>query len=1080
VKTLRAGVWLVLVWLAGGQLGAQTLVNLSTLATAGGATPLTSGFVVSGGSKTVLIRAIGPTLQSFGVTGVLPNPVLTVFEQNGTVVASNDRWGGTTALSTVFTQTGAFALPSGSLDSALVTTLPAGTYSAQATSATGATGLCLIEIYDVSGAGSTLSNVSTLLPLGAIAPTFGFVVSPGSGSRELLIRAVGPGLADLGVPTVLSDPNLSVVNSATMQVVAQNDDWGSSDPAGLDAAFAAAGAFALTPGSKDAALVAAFPPGNYGAIVTGNNGATGSVLVEIYDITPVGSSVVSIGASASAGSVPGTFTVSRAGDVTLPLTVAYSAAGSAVAGTDYAPLSGVVTIPAGAGSAAVSLTLYPSTNSNPSVAVTLSLMAGSGYSLAANSAATVTFAPLPATLYTAVLRPTGTASTSTASGTAIILANAATGLALVTVSYSNLSSPEVISHLELGTPGQNAAYVLSLGSSQVAGQVWTFAPTGPYSAANLVSALQSGQIFVEVDTADYPAGELTGGFIQSTGSQTFTAPAAPPALPASALGANTDSTNAARLLTQATFGPTAADIATVTNEGVSAWITAQLAQPATSHLAAVRADATAFPNPQSPTSNSYFFTESVNQQAAWWQIALTAPDQLRQRVAFALSEIMVVSEQNAGLTHAQEGMAKYYDTLAADAFGNFRTLLQDVTLSPVMGTYLSSLHNEAGNAALGTSADENYAREVQQLFTVGLVQLQPDGTLQLDNTGQPIPTYDQTEVTSTARVFTGWSFASSTNNFFANPVPGTAYSEELPDSSPWLNPMQAFNSYHDTTAKTILGGVAIPAGGTAQSDLQIELDTLFNYPSTGPFIAQQLIQRLVTSNPSPGYVYRVAQVFANNGSGVRGDLGAVVRAILSDYEARSASVTADAGYGKVKEPLLRISGLLRALNAASQNGRYIEYVAGGTGNSSYLASPMGTFEEQALDAGTVFNFFAPGFVSPGPLAAAGLLAPEFQITDANSSIATPNALYTFIFDRQAPQPSNLLLLDLSALTPLASNPSALLDQLSLLFCNNAMSSATRARITTALASLGSGDTAVQLVESALYLTLTAAESAVQR
>jgi len=397
-----------------------------------------------------------------------------------------------------------------------------------------------------------------------------------------------------------------------------------------------------------------------------------------------------------------------------------------------------------------------------------------------------------------------------------------------------------------------------------------------------------------------------------------------------------------------------------------------------------------------------------------------------------------------------------------------------------MGTYLSSLHSEAGNAALGTSADENYAREVQQLFTVGLVNLQPDGTLQLDNTGQPIPTYNQTEITSTARVFTGWSFASTDNNFFASPVPGTGYADQLPDSSPWLNPMQAFNNHHDTTAKTILGGVTIPAGGTAQSDLQIELDTLFNHPNTGPFIAKQLIQHLVTSNPSPGYVYRVAQVFANNGSGVRGDLSAVVRAILSDYEARSATVTADAGYGKVKEPLLRISGVLRALNATSQNGRYIEYVAGGSSNNSLLASPMGTFEEQALDADTVFNFFAPSFISPGPLAAAGLVAPEFQITDANTTIATPNALYTFVFNRQAPQASNLLLVDLSALTPLASNPPALVAQLNLLFCNNAMTSATQTRIIAALASLGGGATALQLTQTALYLTVTSAESAVQR
>jgi uncharacterized protein (DUF1800 family) len=497
-------------------------------------------------------------------------------------------------------------------------------------------------------------------------------------------------------------------------------------------------------------------------------------------------------------------------------------------------------------------------------------------------------------------------------------------------------------------------------------------------------------------------------------------------------------------------------------------------------LAAVRADAATFPNPQSPTSNSYFYTASVNEEAAWWKIALTGPDQLRQRVAFALSEIMVVSQQGSGLVHAYEGMGKYYDTLAADAFGNFRTLLEDVTLSPVMGTYLSSLRNQAGNAALGTSADENYAREVQQLFTVGLVKLQPDGTLMLDAAGQQIPTYDQTEVTATAKVFTGWSFASSTNNFFVNPAPGTTYATQLPDTNPWLQPMQAYASYHDTTAKTILGGVVIPAGGTAASDLKVELDTLFNHPNTGPFICKPLIQRLVTSNPSPGYVYRVAQIFANNGSGVRGDLGAVVRAILSDYEARSASVAADAGYGKVKEPLLRVSALLRALNASSQNGRYVETVSGGSNNNSLLSNPLPTFEEEVMDSNTVFNFFAPSFLAPGPLAAAGLVAPEFQITDANSSIAAPNAIYSFVYNRQAPQPSNLLLLDLTALTALAPTPPALLNQLSLLFCGNAMSGATATRIEQAMAALGSGATNLQLTQLALFLTLTSAESAVQR
>jgi len=836
---------LCLAALGASPLAAQSLVNLSTLAQAGGSTPLTSGFVISGGPMTVLIRAVGPTLTSFNVTGVLPHPILNVYAQasGSTVIASNNVWGGTSALTTTFAQVGAFALPPSSLDAALTITLPAGIYSATATSATTATGLCLIEIYAVAGTG-TLSNVSTLLPIGASAPSFGFVVSPGNGARELLIRVDGPSLASYGITAFLSSPNLSVVNTTTKQSVATNAGWGGTTA--LTLAFTAAGAFPfISATSADCAVVANFPPGSYGVVATGEGGSTGTALVEIYDITPVGSSAVSITATTSSGSTPGTFTVSRSGSLTLPLTVAYSVSGSAVAGTDYAALPGVVTIPAGAVSTAVPLSLYPTANTNPTASVALALQAGSGYSTGSPSAATVTFTPVAATLYTTVLKTAS--SGSTASGTASILIGGNNSVALVSVSFSNLSSEEVIAHLELGTPGQNPSYILALTPGQVADQVWTIAPTGPYSAAQLVSALQSGQLFVEVDTADYPSGELTGGFIKSTGSQTFTAPAAPPALPATALGANTDATNASRLLSQATFGTISADLTTVMSGGVSAWITNQMALPATSHLAAIRADATAFPNPQPNNIANYYFTETVNQQAAWWKIALTAPDQLRQRVAFALSEILVVSDQGAGLVHAQEGIAQYYDTLAGDAFGNFRTLIQDVTLSPVMGTYLSSLENAAGNAALGTSADENYAREVQQLFTVGLVALQPDGTLQLDATGQPIPTYDQTEITQTAKVFTGWSFASTNNSFYSNPTPGDTYATELPNSNPWLNPMQAYNAYHDTTSKTILGGVVIPAGGTAQSDLKIELDTLFNHPNMGPFLCKELIQRLVTS-----------------------------------------------------------------------------------------------------------------------------------------------------------------------------------------------------------------------------------------
>jgi uncharacterized protein (DUF1800 family) len=293
--------------------------------------------------------------------------------------------------------------------------------------------------------------------------------------------------------------------------------------------------------------------------------------------------------------------------------------------------------------------------------------------------------------------------------------------------------------------------------------------------------------------------------------------------------------------------------------------------------------------------------------------------------------------------------------------------------------------------------------------------------------------------------------------------------------------MEAYDSYHDMTAKTIVGGVVIPAGGTTTGDLKIMLDTLANHPNTGPFICRQLIQKLVTSNPSPAYVYRVSQVFANDGTGTRGNLGAVVTAILTDYEARTATLaTGDAGYGKLMEPLIRVTALLRMLNATPANGRYIEFVSGATTNSGILASPIGTFEESAMESPTVFNFFAPGYVLPGVLASAGLVGPEFQITDAASSIEVPNALYTYVFNRIAPQPSNLFTMDYSSLTALSATPTALINQCSLILCGNAMTSATSARILTAIQSLPASATPLEIAETALFLTVTSQEAAIQR
>src|SRR5205085_9623127 len=286
-------------------------------------------------------------------------------------------------------------------------------------------------------------------------------------------------------------------------------------------------------------------------------------------------------------------------------------------------------------------------------------------------------------------------------------------------------------------------------------------------------------------------------------------------------------------------------------------------------------------------------------------------DQLRQRVAFALSETLVVSINSAGLGNAPFALPAYDGVLVRDAFGNYRQLLEDITLNPAMGAYLNMLQNDKANPARGTSPNENYARELMQLFSIGLYNLNLDGSLTLSSSGFPIATYGQNEILGTAAVLTGWTYAQ----------PGAANPVFFPGAQDWRDPMINIASHHQTDAKTILNGVFIPANQSAAQDLKMMLDTIFNHPNVGPFICRQLIQRLVTSNPSPGYVYRVASVFNDNGQGVRGDLKAVVRAILMDYDARVGFAAAQ-GAGHEREPVIRLTNLLRAFNATSPSGKY--------------------------------------------------------------------------------------------------------------------------------------------------------------
>ncbi|HVW22569.1 MAG TPA: DUF1800 family protein [Opitutaceae bacterium] len=649
-------------------------------------------------------------------------------------------------------------------------------------------------------------------------------------------------------------------------------------------------------------------------------------------------------------------------------------------------------------------------------------------------------------LYVALLHPLAGASSSTANGTATIQLSADGSSASVDVFFANLSSEEITAHLTVGGTGGAGTFVFGLGSGQVTNKPWTFAPTGNFATASLQSALASGNLYVEIDTDSFPSGELGGQFLLGTGSQTFTPPPPPPPVD---LGVVTQN-DAARFLAQATFGPTSADISALMAQGYAKWLAAQLALPETSHLALTRADAAAYPN------TGKFAVVQNNRLAAWWTVAATAPDQLRQRVAFALSEIFVVSDAASSLANQPEALANYYDLLAHDAFGNFRQLLEDVTLSPVMGNYLSMLRNAPANPAKGTAADENYAREVMQLFTIGLNELNPDGSLQLDAGGRPVATYDQATIVQTANVFTGWAYASAASK--------PSFTGSAAD---WYDPMMLYPAFHDNTPKTIVNGVVLPAGQGGAADLKEELDTLFNHQNTAPFFCRLLIQRLVTSDPSPGYVYRVAQVFANDGSGVRGDLAAVVRAILLDPEARSPSELANAGFGKLKEPLLRQAALYRAFHAASAEGRFAVFNTDSSLGQTPLASP------------TVFNFFLPNYIQPGLLASADLYAPEFEITTASTAISVVNSLHSAIYTSSSPSAATLVL-DLSALTGQASSPPAMVALANLLLCGGNMSASTQRQILSGLAALPASAQPLDKARFVLELAAVSPDGAVQQ
>ena len=436
--------------------------------------------------------------------------------------------------------------------------------------------------------------------------------------------------------------------------------------------------------------------------------------------------------------------------------------------------------------------------------------------------------------------------------------------------------------------------------------------------------------------------------------------------------------SAAKLTAQSTFGATIETIDEISNMGFEDWMDVQLNLPlGPGMLDQVIAyhdfRKAGENNPDAGTSIRFW-------DYAWWQYHMTQPDYIRQRVAFALSEILVIS-QNSSFGGNPYAFGHYYDILLEHAFGNYRDLIQDITYHAAMGEYLTFINNPKTDTLENRFPDENYAREVMQLFTIGLFELNQDGTRILDAQNEPIPTYDNYDIIEFSKVFTGLMWGDrplQLNQFFKGDLDRTSYTV----------PMQMLNEMHEPGEKNLLNGFTVmdrnPIDGDA--DINDALDNLFNHQNVGPFIGKLLIQRLVTSNPSPAYVSRVAGAFNDNGSGVRGDMKAVIRAILLDDEARDCDNALNDHFGKLREPFIRYVQVCNALKLTTTSGNYRNAMY-------YIMDQVG---QKPFTSPSVFNFFQPDHQPIGPVAEADLVAPEFQIVNSQSIVGYFNALNDWI------------------------------------------------------------------------------------
>jgi uncharacterized protein (DUF1800 family) len=487
--------------------------------------------------------------------------------------------------------------------------------------------------------------------------------------------------------------------------------------------------------------------------------------------------------------------------------------------------------------------------------------------------------------------------------------------------------------------------------------------------------------------------------------------------------------DAARLLVQATYGPTMVDIEQVASQGAGAWITQQFATPPMdTHWDYVMVR-------KGPIGCTVCDSNYINAvMESFWTQAVRGPDQLRQRTVFALSELFVVSTENSAVSIQADAHASYLDMLSRNAFGNFRTLLEDVSTHPTMGKYLSHLKNQKEDPTTGRIPDENYAREVMQLFTIGLWQLNNDGTRKKDGNGRDIPTFDQADVMGLAKVFTGWSWNGADKSFALwEGWRGANYKSQ----------MQNFPDFHSSSEKRFLG-VTVPANSSGEQSMKVAMDTLFNHPNAGPFFGSQLIKRFVTSNPSTAYVGRVASAF-NSTAGVRGDMKAVLRAVLMDPEARDSTKLTDPQWGKLREPMVRFGNWMRAFDAKTSGRGYYYSIWN-------LEDPVSSIGQNPLRAPSVFNWFRPGYAPPGEIMRRGLLAPEFQITHETTVTGYANFIVNTV-DRGHGWNDTAIKSSYTPELALAGNPAALLDHLNLLLLAGQMTATTRATVLAAVNAL---------------------------